>query len=150
MADTSRSASSVLAASNSPRVVAAATTAAVSGATAAAPAGIAPPTPTSSHAAAASSDEPPPVVREAKLIRRVNPDYPSAAKKEGVQGFVDLRIKVSPAGVVEDATVVGSNPPEVFDKAALAAVRKWKYDPRFVDGLASEADLQVHLDFSPP
>jgi protein TonB len=97
----------------------------------------------------ASSGEPPPVVREAKLIRRVNPDYPSAAKKEGVQGFVDLQVTVSPQGAVTDARVVSSTPPDVFDKAALTAVRKWKYDPRFVDGLPSQADLAVHLDFNP-
>jgi periplasmic protein TonB len=96
-----------------------------------------------------SSGEPPPVVREAKLIRRVNPDYPSAAKKEGVQGFVDLQVTVSPQGAVTDARVVNSTPPDVFDKAALTAVRKWKYDPRFVDGLPSQADLAVHLDFNP-
>jgi protein TonB len=95
------------------------------------------------------SDEPPPVVQEAKLIRRINPDYPSAAKKEGIEGFVDLQITVSQKGVVKDAVVVNSNPPEVFDKAALAAVRKWKYDPRFVDGLPSDAELKVRLEFKP-
>src|SRR6202000_1665411 len=72
----------------------------------------------------ASSGEPPPVVREAKLIRRVNPDYPSAAKKEGVQGFVDLQVTVSPQGAVTDARVVSSTPPAVFDKAAPTALRK--------------------------
>jgi TonB family protein len=107
------------------------------------------PSPTSSSTRGASSDEPPPVVREAKLVRRVNPDYPSAAKKEGITGFVDLQVTVSQDGLVKDATVLNSNPPDVFDKAALAAVRRWKYDPRFVDGLPSEAELKVHLDFQP-
>jgi outer membrane biosynthesis protein TonB len=37
----------------------------------------------------------------------------------------------------------------MFDKSAVAAVRKWKYDPRFVDGLPSQAHLKVHLDFGP-
>jgi protein TonB len=95
------------------------------------------------------SGEPPPVIREAKLVRRVNPDYPSAAKKEGIVGSVDLQLTVSQQGVVKDAKVVNSTPPDVFDKAALAAVRKWKYDPRFIDGLPSEAELKVHLDFTP-
>jgi periplasmic protein TonB len=103
----------------------------------------------SSSARHANSDEPPPVVQEAKLIRRVNPDYPSTAKKEGISGFVDLQVRVSQQGIVKDVTVVTSSPPEVFDKAALAAVRKWKYDPRFVDGLPSEAELKVHLEFRP-
>jgi periplasmic protein TonB len=89
------------------------------------------------------------VVQEAKLVRRVNPDYPSAAKKEGISGFVDLEITISSQGVVEDATVLQSTPPGMFDKSAVAAVRKWKYDPRFVDGIASNAHVKVHLEFGP-
>jgi TonB family protein len=108
--------------------------------------------PTSSQSSASShrgSGEPPPVIQEAKLIRRVNPDYPSAAKKEGIAGSVDLEVTVSTQGVVEDVSIVQATPPDMFDKSALAAVRKWKYDPRFVDGLPSQAHLKVHLDFGP-
>jgi len=93
--------------------------------------------------------EPPPVVQEAKLVRRVNPDYPSAAKKEGISGFVDLEVTVSKQGNVDDVSVIQSTPPDMFDKSAVAAVRKWKYDPRFVDGLPSQAHLKVHLEFGP-
>jgi len=89
------------------------------------------------------------VIQEAKLIRRVNPDYPSAAKKDGIAGWVDLELTVSTHGVVEDVSVLQAAPPEMFEKSALAAVRKWKYDPRFVDGLPSQAHLKVHLEFGP-
>ena len=113
----------------------------------------APPAPThvasSSVARRASSGEPPPVVQEAKLIRRVVPDYPSAAKRDGTKGSVDLEVTVSSRGVVEAVAVVAATPPDMFEKSAVAAVRKWKYDPRFVDGLPSEAHLKVHLDFGP-
>jgi outer membrane biosynthesis protein TonB len=37
----------------------------------------------------------------------------------------------------------------MFEKSAVTAVRKWKYDPRFVDGLASETHVKVHLEFGP-
>jgi len=96
-----------------------------------------------------SPDEPPPVIQEAKLIRRVSPEYPSAARHDGLEGSVDLDVTVSAQGNVTAASVVSSSPPDAFDKAAIAAVRKWKYDPRFVDGLPSVAHLQVHLDFRP-
>lgn len=96
-----------------------------------------------------SSGEPPPVIREAKLIRRVIPDYPTAARKEGIAGFVDLEVSVSTRGVVDDVAVLRATPPGMFDKSAVAAVRKWKYDPRFVDGLPTAAHLKVHLDFRP-
>jgi protein TonB len=96
-----------------------------------------------------ASGEPPPVIQEAKLIRRVNPDYPSAAKKDGIAGSVDLEVTISKQGVVEDVSIIQATPPDMFEKSALAAVRKWKFDPRFVDGLASRAQLKVHLDFGP-
>jgi protein TonB len=121
--------------------------------TTSAPADAAPPAPakvtSTSATRRASSGEPPPVVREAKLIRRVVPDYPSAAKRDGIQGSVDLEVTVSSGGVVEDVSVVRAIPPDMFEKSAVAAVRKWKYDPRFVDGLPTEARVTVHLDFGP-
>jgi protein TonB len=83
------------------------------------------------------------------LIRRVNPDYPSAAKKDGIAGSVELEVTVSAQGVVEDVSVLQATPQDLFEKSALAAVRKWKYDPRFVDGLPSQAHVKVHLDFGP-
>ena len=89
------------------------------------------------------------MVQEAKLIRRINPDYPSAAKKDGISGWVDLEVTVSTQGVVENVSVIRATPPDMFDKSAVAAVKKWKYDPRFVDGLPSQAHLKVHLDFGP-
>ena len=89
------------------------------------------------------------MVREAKLIRNVIPDYPSAAKRDGIKGFVDLDVRISSRGVVEDVSVLRATPPDVFEKSAVAAVRKWKYDPRFVDGLPSEAHVKVHLEFGP-
>jgi TonB family protein len=110
----------------------------------------APQTPAATATAARrGSGEPPPVIQEAKLIRRVNPDYPSAAKKDALNGAVDLDITVSPQGVVENVSVTQATPPDMFDKSAVAAVRKWKYDPRFVDGLPSQAHLKVHLEFGP-
>jgi protein TonB len=89
------------------------------------------------------------VIQEARLIRRVPPDYPSAAKRDGTAGSVDLEVTISSQGVVEGVSVINATPPDMFEKSALAAVRKWKYDPRFVDGLPSEAHVKVHLDFGP-
>jgi len=89
------------------------------------------------------------VVREARLIHRVNADYPSGARRDGLKGSIDLAVTVSTEGAVTDVTVTRSDPPGTFDKAAIAAVRHYRYDPRYVDGLPAQAHLQVHLDFDP-
>jgi TonB family protein len=107
------------------------------------------PAPAAATPARTNSDEPPSVIQEARLIRRVTPDYPSAARRDGIEGSVDLDVTVSAQGLVKEVSVAHAEPADVFDKAALAAVRKWKYDPRFVDGLPAEAQLKVHLDFKP-
>ena len=64
-------------------------------------------------------------------------------------GYVDLDLTVSSRGTVEDVSVLAATPPDVFEKSALAAVRKWKYDPRFVDGLPTNTHVKVHLEFGP-
>jgi protein TonB len=43
--------------------------------------------------------------------------------------------------------VVKAEPAEVFDHAATEAVRRWRYDPRTVDGQPVESESQVHLQF---
>lgn len=61
-----------------------------------------------------------------RLIR-VAPDYPPAAAAAGIEGYVEVRFSISPAGTVVDPEVVAADPPGVFDAAALAAVSRWRY-----------------------
>ncbi len=105
--------------------------------------------PASNNAPTALSDEPPPVIREAKLIHEVSADYPSAARRDGIEGSVDLDATVSPQGIVTNVSVTHSEPQGIFDKAAVHAVRRYRYDPQFQDGLPVEAHVQVHLTFKP-
>ena len=58
---------------------------------------------------------------------KVSPVYPDAAKASGADGYVDVAFTVTPDGTVADAHVTGAEPKGVFDAAALAAVRRWRY-----------------------
>ena len=49
-----------------------------------------------------------------------------------------VEFTVTSSGSVSDAQVVEAQPPGVFDAAALAAVRKFKYKPRLADGMPVE------------
>ncbi len=64
-----------------------------------------------------------------KRTRYVEPQFPDAARRKGLTGWVEVAFTVSPKGVVEDAEVRASSPEEVFDEAALRAVRQWRYEP---------------------
>lgn len=82
-------------------------------------------------------------------IVKVAAVYPQQAKKQGVEGYVLLEFTVQKSGRVVDPVVVSSEPPGVFDHAALSAVRKFKYKPRVEGGEPVEvAQVRNRIDFS--
>jgi len=86
--------------------------------------------------------------RDIQPLVRVNPEYPARAKQRGIEGWVDIEFTIGPAGTVQNAQVIGANPPWVFDRAALQAVRKWRYSPKIEDGVAVvRSGVQVRIRF---
>lgn len=67
-------------------------------------------------------------------VVRVPPAYPRRAKQAGIEGFVTMEVTIRPDGTVSNARVTASEPPRLFDDAALAAMRRWKFRPKIVDG----------------
>jgi TonB family protein len=94
-----------------------------------------------------ASSKPSSVTKEPELVKRVAPDYPDDAARKGIEGAVDLAFTVSPEGDVSDVTVVHCEPSGIFNRAAVAAVRRWKYQPRTVNGVAVEAQVQLRMTF---
>jgi protein TonB len=81
-------------------------------------------------------------------IVRFPPDYPPRALAAGVEGWVQVRFSVTAIGTVSDAIVVASEPRAIFDKAALDAVARWRYNPRVENGTAVErVGLQTIIRF---
>lgn len=76
--------------------------------------------------------------RNLVVLSRVEPRYPSRAAARGIEGWVEIDISVSPAGTVSDARVVAANPKNIFDRAALEAIRQWRFKPAFREGRAVE------------
>jgi len=86
---------------------------------------------------------------EAVPVVRINPRYPPAAARDGVEGWVMLRFTIDKTGGVTDVEVIDSNPRRVFDQEARRALLRWKYNPKMVDGKPVEQPGQtVQLDFS--
>lgn len=89
--------------------------------------------------------------RDIVPLVRVDPDYPPRAKQRGIEGYVDLEFTIGPTGNVLDPRVIGANPSQVFDQAALRAVRRWRYNPKIENGQAvSRTGVQVRLRFVLP
>ena len=86
--------------------------------------------------------------RDIVPVVRVSPQYPPRAAERGTEGCVELRFGISTAGTVQDAEVTNSHPGTVFDRAALRAVRKWKYNPKIENGEPVERHgITVRLEF---
>jgi protein TonB len=85
--------------------------------------------------------------RDPLPLVRVEPQYPQQARQRKLEGWVQVRFTISSAGSVKDAAVVKSSN-SVFERSALQAVSKWKYQPQMQEGKPAEApDQQVVLRF---
>ena len=85
---------------------------------------------------------------DASPIVRINPKYPTSAARDGIEGWVQLSFNISPTGEVIDATIVNSEPKRIFDREALRAIKRWKYRPKVIEGVAQlQTGQTVQLDF---
>ncbi len=79
---------------------------------------------------------------------RVLPQYPARAQERGIEGYVIVEFTIAVDGTVKDAIVLDSQPSKIFDRAALRAIRKWKYKPKVEDGQAVErSGVRVRMPF---
>jgi protein TonB len=65
----------------------------------------------------------------------VLPKYPQHAANAHIEGWVRVEFTIQTDGSVDDAVVVNSQPPDVFDDAALTAIRKWEFKEKIVNGV---------------
>jgi TonB family protein len=92
-----------------------------------------------------------PEVAPAAALRRthyVPPEYPAAAQKDALSGWVDVDFTVNTDGSVSDITVTGAQPRGVFEQPAMNAVRKWRYQPFLLDGQPINQRARVRVRFA--
>lgn len=90
-----------------------------------------PATPASNNTASAPAAARP-AAAAAQSLRAVStpaPRYPPDALRSGTSGEVLVEITVGTDGSVTAARVVRATPARVFDREALNAVRRWKFEP---------------------
>jgi TonB family protein len=84
-------------------------------------------------------------IKEPRKLKDVAPVYPADAKQAGVSGVVIIEATIDPEGNVRDARVLRSQP--MFEEAAVAAVRQWKYEPTLLDGAPVSVLMTVVVNF---
>ena len=85
-----------------------------------------------------------------KRLRATPPDYPDDAISKHVSGSVTVQFTVDVKGEPRDIHVVEATPPGVFDRAAVAAIRHWRYAPMVVNGAAVEVPVTALVRFELP
>jgi periplasmic protein TonB len=85
-------------------------------------------------------------VAAAKLINKVQPQYPQVAQAAHVTGTVVLHAIISKSGDIEQLQLV-SGPP-LLAKAAMDAVTQWRYRPTVLNGQPVEVDTTINVVFS--
>ncbi len=78
---------------------------------------------------------------------RIPPRYPSRAASRRIEGWVKIEFTITEEGTVKDAVVVDSDPKNIFDRAALQAIKRWKFKPKVIGGEAFEQRALQVLQF---
>jgi len=89
-----------------------------------------------------------PKAQAQRLKVKVEPVYPEAAKKAGIEGTVLFQAIIAADGAVEELTLEDGDP--LLAKAAEDAVRKWHYDTTTHHGRIAEVDTAIAVEFKLP
>jgi periplasmic protein TonB len=85
-------------------------------------------------------------IQQPTLVHRVNPEYPPIAISARKEGIVILEATVDEQGSVENVRVLRSEP--LLDKAAVDAVKQWRYSPLQLNGRTHPFILTVTVSFN--
>ena len=59
-----------------------------------------------------------------------------------------MEVLIRPDGTVSNVKVMESNPPRIFDQAAVMAMQRWKFRPKIVDGNAVSQRAKQTIEFT--
>ena len=84
----------------------------------------------------------------ALLVQTVDPVYPQEGLAQKLHGLVVLQAVIGRDGGVDDLKIVRGN--FVLSRAAIAAVKQWKFQPYSVNGHAASTQTVITINFSSP
>ncbi len=89
------------------------------------------------------------VVQEAAPLYKSNPPpkYPRMARRRGLEGVVTIEAKIDINGRVEELRIFAGSGHTILDKAALKAVRTWRFSPGTVGGRTQSMWVKVPVRF---
>lgn len=83
------------------------------------------------------------------LSSNADPKYPASMLRAGVGGTVVVMAEVDAKGMPTEVRVVERSGERELDRAALTAVRQWRFEPAVRNGKATASAVRVPVDFTP-
>lgn len=103
-------------------------------------------------AGAGESDEAPPVFysydRAPQVVRRVEPEYPAAARDVGAEGTVVVNLNIDERGRIFRAWVAAANANEVLINAALDAAYEFEFAPGTQRDIPVKCTVAIPFQFT--
>jgi protein TonB len=87
-------------------------------------------------------------VSQGLLLKKVQPRYPANALHLRLEGAVELTATISTRGDISTVKVVRGD--QQLARAAVDAVKQWKYRPYLLNGTPVEIQTQITVNFKLP
>jgi TonB family protein len=81
-----------------------------------------------------------------KVVRRVKPEYPVRARREGWQGTVVVQVVLSSNGTIKSLNVLKSSGYDILDRAAVEAIRGWQFSSNVPEGCEGKITMRFVLE----
>jgi TonB family protein len=86
--------------------------------------------------------------QRSKLTHEVAAKYPPEARENRIEGVVHLKATVATDGTVKELEAISGQP--LLVKAAMEAVRQWRYEPTMLRGEPVEVVTRIAVVFKLP
>jgi protein TonB len=82
-----------------------------------------------------------------KVVRIVQVVYPVVARKKRITGQVLVRFHLDEHGTVSHLHVKSAEPPDIFDRNTLTALRQWRFQPASHNSRAVPVWVELPIEF---
>ena len=82
-----------------------------------------------------------------QVVRSVQVVYPVEARKKGITGQVLVRFHLDEHGTVSHLHIKNAEPPDIFNRNTLAALRQWRFQPARHDSRAVPVWVELPIAF---
>lgn len=84
-------------------------------------------------------------IREPRIISRIDPVYPALARQARIEGDVVVEAVIGTDGTVQEMRATSG--PALLIPAALEALKKWRYEPTYLNDEPVAVQFFVTIHF---